>query len=608
TYVISDTVLIGSNTVLQGDPEAVIKLKDKASWQIEKPLITQLNSSGNSNITIKGLEIDGNHEANRDKSRGKGYYNLIQFLNSENIKIHDLYMHDSHGDGLKITKCSNIQFYNNTVYKLGHDALYAIYSSDVKAWNNKITCRTNSGLRIYNTNHVKFQNNIIDSKGEGGAGIEVQKTGPKTVMNDIEISNNLLYQTNAAGIWITGYGSKYSTDSAKDIHIHHNKFYETGIDPGSSWAGGIVVNGFQNTLIEDNLFDGCYGAAVAHKQVDSEFLAPDSGYQTIVRNNMIINTQSSPAAGEGYAINNELRTTHSFLLKNNCLSNNAGGNYLYASSLSDVEADPEFLDDVNENESLRKDFPWIEAISAGPERPYEIEDRGFQADKEGFISRLKDAFSSLMESVKEFLSSLYVSSAEEEKYKTFLPPVVSDNRLRTESSNTTFRESEYIDIGEREDGGIYRGLILFKLNEFNKTDQIKKANFSLFWYYPEEIRAKNTILEVYRPVKWCEEHVTWNEKEAGIPWNNSGGDWYDKNGVLGGSTPYATITINNYQLPDNRYYEFNVTELVQEYVNGKYENTGFLIKARQEDENYIAFYSSDWKEKDRQPKLIIEYM
>ena len=82
----------------------MIKLKDKAGWNVEKPLITQMDSAGNQDITIKGFEIDGNHDKNSDKSRGKGYYNLMYFLNSENIKVHDMYMHDSHGDGLKVYK------------------------------------------------------------------------------------------------------------------------------------------------------------------------------------------------------------------------------------------------------------------------------------------------------------------------------------------------------------------------------------------------------------------------------------------------------------------------------------------------------------------------
>lgn len=81
-----------------------------------------------------------------------------------------------------------------------------------------------------------------------------------------------------------------------------------------------------------------------------------------------------------------------------------------------------------------------------------------------------------------------------------------------------------------------------------------------------------------------------------MPWKNLGGDLYDKNGVFQGSTPY-TITISGDEVPDNHYYDLNVTELVRKYASGKCENTGFLIKAHQEDENYIAFHSSNWKQK-----------
>ena len=72
TYVISDSLYVGSNTVIEGDRTAAVKLKDGAGWQKDKPLITQLNSSGNSGITIKGFEIDGNHDGKADIQRGKG--------------------------------------------------------------------------------------------------------------------------------------------------------------------------------------------------------------------------------------------------------------------------------------------------------------------------------------------------------------------------------------------------------------------------------------------------------------------------------------------------------------------------------------------------------
>ena len=101
------------------------------------------------------------------------------------------------------------------------------------------------------------------------------------------------------------------------------------------------------------------------------------------------------------------------------------------------------------------------------------------------------------------------------------------------------------------------------------------------------------------------DYVSWNKKNKGIAWNNSGGDWYDKNGVLQGSTPYATLTLKASSLPDNRYYELNVTDLVKDYVSGKYTNTGFLIKARNESNNYIAFYSSECGNVSHVPKLTV---
>ena len=46
TYVIDDTLLIGSNTILEGDSTAVIKLVNHAGWATMKPLIQQMSSFG----------------------------------------------------------------------------------------------------------------------------------------------------------------------------------------------------------------------------------------------------------------------------------------------------------------------------------------------------------------------------------------------------------------------------------------------------------------------------------------------------------------------------------------------------------------------------------
>jgi hypothetical protein len=368
TYVISDKIFIGNNTTLQGDSTAVIKLKDKASWLQEKPLITQMSISGNQNITIQGFEINGNYDGNAEKKRGDGYYNLIHFYNCDSIHICNMYMHDSHGDGLRIKDSKNVTFHDNSLYKLGHDGLFAIKCQNVEAWNNTVRCKTNSALRVWNSNHVKFHDNIIYTEFEpdaGGPGIQIQyirESTINTVMNDIEVYNNTIYDTYGPGIWLIAYGEPYSKDEAKNVYIHHNIFYNCGTHPTYDWLGGIVTSGFYDTLIENNVFDENYNAAVVYMypsgpRYEIDFTPKGTGgnYTTIMRNNIMTNTlerKHSPE-GTGFAVINYFPETHSFILENNCVYDNKGGNYKNASSKSDIHADPLFADQENHDYHLK---------------------------------------------------------------------------------------------------------------------------------------------------------------------------------------------------------------------------------------------------------------
>jgi hypothetical protein len=358
-YVLSNSIFIGNNTTLEGDPTAVIKLKDKADWPVGKPLIMQMNGTEIHRVTIKGFEINGNHDNNTDKPKGYGYYNMIHFRNATDIQVHDMYMHDGHGEGMKVDNSYNIQYYNNTIYKMGHNGLFVENSTNIETWNNTITIRTDSGLRMRNSNHVRLHDNKIDSFyhwSAGGAGILIEKT--TAVVDDIEIYNNTIQKTYGPGIWLIGCCKPYSRDEAKNVHIYHNMFYNTGTSPSFDWVGGIVTSGFYDTLIENNTFDGVYHAAIVHMyplggthiyptynnsgHID---LSPkDTGYTTIVRNNIIANTRErkKDSAG-GYGIINYLPETHTFVLENNCLYNNYAGNYLNCTSTTDIYIDPLLL-------------------------------------------------------------------------------------------------------------------------------------------------------------------------------------------------------------------------------------------------------------------------
>ena len=356
---INGTLLIGSNTILEGDSTAVIKLVDHAGWVTMKPLIQQMSSSGNNNIVIRGFEVNVNHDGNYDQNKspkGKGFYNVMYFLYCKNVTVCDMYIHDGLGDGLRIKYGENVKFYDNTIYKLGHDGMFAIQCQNVEAWNNTITCRTNSGLRIWNSNHVKFHDNVIDSFYDwsaGGPGIQVEKSAG--TMDDIEIYNNVIHNTYGQGIWLFNYDTSTTKDEGKNIHIHHNVFYSTGTNPSITWVGGILGSGFHDTLIENNVFDSTYNVAIISMSPDGFFSDYSSKYTTIVRNNIIVNTQkrTKNPSGTGYGIANDLPETHSFVLENNCLYKNSAGNYRNCTSKADIYINPLFVNQKNHDYHLQ---------------------------------------------------------------------------------------------------------------------------------------------------------------------------------------------------------------------------------------------------------------
>jgi hypothetical protein len=349
-YVINDSLLLSNNIILEGDPTAVLTIEDNNRWEAYKPMITQ-SRPGPGKIIIRGFEIDGNFSGNTHKLRGKGYHNFMHLYYAD-IEVYDMYMHDSHGDGLKAFYSNNVQFHDNRIYKLGHEGLFAIECQNISAWNNNVRTMTNSALRAMNSNHIKFHDNEIYTQFEpdaGGPGIQIQYTREEKAqpVNDVEIYNNYIHDTYGPGIWLIALGKPYEKWEAQNAHIHHNTFARCGTHATYDWLGAIVTSGFYDTLIEDNIFDANYHAAVAYiyptppRFSGMEPSGTGGTYTTIVRNNIIRNTvlRKFQPAGTGVAIADYFPDTHDFILENNCLWGNVGGHYLNADSQSDVYDD-----------------------------------------------------------------------------------------------------------------------------------------------------------------------------------------------------------------------------------------------------------------------------
>jgi len=352
-YILSDQILTTNSFTLTGDPDAVLTVDTSFLWNSTVPIIKQASAkeSSENKITISGFTIDGQADVLNSKYaeskgvkelRGDGYYNLIDLYYGA-ITVSGMTLKNSLGDGL-ISRYANVNFLNNTVFNLGHDVLYAKKCYSVEEAGNKIKTMTNSGGRIANSNNIKIHDNEIYTEygpDAGGPGLQIQRDSSST-MNNIEIYNNNIHDTYGPGIWLIAYKTAYSKEQASNVHIHDNKFSGCGTHPSYTWAGGIVTSGFYDTLIENNVFDGCYGSGILYYYYDSGLKPTGTSgkYNTIIKNNVIKNTVKrkggAGAAETGQAISNRMPSEATFKIDSNYIFDNIGGAYLNCSSTTDI--------------------------------------------------------------------------------------------------------------------------------------------------------------------------------------------------------------------------------------------------------------------------------
>ena len=125
------------------------------------------------------------------------------------------------------------------------------------------------------------------------------------------------------------------------------------------------------------MFDGTYHAAIVlmyPKDRTINIFAEGRGYTTIVRNNIITNTErrKSESSGTGFGVVNYLPETHSFVLENNCFYNNVAGDYRNATSTSDIYANPLFANQKENDYHLRSaggrwnGKAWVKDVKSSP--------------------------------------------------------------------------------------------------------------------------------------------------------------------------------------------------------------------------------------------------
>ncbi|WP_292387929.1 right-handed parallel beta-helix repeat-containing protein [Methanosarcina sp. UBA5] len=224
TYDISDSLRIGSNTVLEGDSGTKIKLASGLSvWGgressiAEKKAMLMIRGSSASDVTIKGLTVDGSQSDYYSGVRlGTSCYNMATIVNCNGLTIQDVTFQNGCNDAMLISQSSNVVIDSVTVNKCGHDGIYAYHVNGITVKNCNFINRTNSSVRLDSVTNGVMENNECTTSGGGYAGLELQGT-----LNNIEASGNYFHNLPAPAV-------VHLNSKETSVNIHDNRIENCG--------------------------------------------------------------------------------------------------------------------------------------------------------------------------------------------------------------------------------------------------------------------------------------------------------------------------------------------------------------------------------------------
>jgi len=219
TYVIGDSLRIGSNTILEGESGATIKLaKGLPIWggrgssiSAEKAML-MIRGSSATDVTIRNLNVDGSQSDYYPHiTLGWSSYNMATLIGCNGLTIRNVTFKNGCNDAMLMSKCSNVMIDTVTVNKCGHDGVYAYNINGITVKNSKFINRTNSSCRFYTVTDGVFANNDCTTSGGGYAGLELEGT----------VKNIEVYGNNFHGL--AGPAIAHVNTEENNVNIHDNK-------------------------------------------------------------------------------------------------------------------------------------------------------------------------------------------------------------------------------------------------------------------------------------------------------------------------------------------------------------------------------------------------
>jgi hypothetical protein len=247
-YEITGPINIGSNTLLTGDPNAIIRVSASSShWFTNSVGI--INAIGIlNNVEICGFQIDGNCEnlpvdySHTSTATAHDCEALIHlcgdtgnFMN--NIKIYNMTLFDSFSDGICLRFVNNADCYNNLISNCEHEGTFYVCAIDSLIYSNKIAGITSDCLRLDNSISCKVYDNILFSYsgshavtymhgengiqiGDAGASHGYDASNKPTSTENIEVFNNTFANNGLQAILLDAVALAASTN----VFIHDNHF------------------------------------------------------------------------------------------------------------------------------------------------------------------------------------------------------------------------------------------------------------------------------------------------------------------------------------------------------------------------------------------------
>jgi polygalacturonase len=219
TYDIGDSLLIDSNTILEGESGATIKLaKGLPIWggrgssiSAEKAML-MIRGSSATDVTIRNLNVDGSQSDYYPHiTLGWSSYNMATLIGCNGLTIRNVTFKNGCNDAMLMSKCSNVMIDTVTVNKCGHDGVYAYNINGITVKNSKFINRTNSSCRFYTVTDGVFANNDCTTSGGGYAGLELEGT----------VKNVEVYGNNFHGL--AGPAIAHVNTKETNVNIHDNK-------------------------------------------------------------------------------------------------------------------------------------------------------------------------------------------------------------------------------------------------------------------------------------------------------------------------------------------------------------------------------------------------